>query len=78
MVIDCRDLADTTGHGHRQFAGRIDLAGKDFGDSLATHLPRLPDIEDRIHILFGPSKAVGPARHKYEHGRFARRGHCLK
>ena len=78
MVVNGRNLSDTAGHCHRQFAGRIDLAGEDFRDSLSSHLARLPNIQDSVHILFGPSETVGSACHQHQYGRFASRGHSLK
>ena len=78
VIVNSRNLADAARHRHRQFAGRIDLAGKDFGDGLATHLAGFPDIKDRVHIFLGPCEAIRSARHQYEYCRFARRGHSLK
>ena len=78
VVVNCRDLADATGHSHRQLAGRIYLSRKHFSYRLASHLTGLPDIHNRIHILLCPGKAVGPSGHEDKDGWLASRCHSLK
>ena len=78
VIVNSRYLADAARHRHRQFAGRVDLAGDYLSDGLTTHLTGFPNIENRIHILLCPGDTVCTSGHQAQDGRLAGRGHCLK